>query len=266
MQHFPYATLNSPQSKYYVILEVYEKTFCGYKTAWKYGGVDKGFLSDHWYNDDQFKIHNYIKFDSQMIHSNTSVSNEDYWYSVNNCTLDSGESCPCQEIFFKKDTEIPLRYRYIRHNPMPTYQVIINYDVISIGKPDDRFFETIPKNWMDNCADLNLGLDLNESVPIVHINESIVIPIRLSSPPHRVNGNDTMILQWEVHKYGSECIDCITWQPKEFYFNIENFHQYQNLTLTRVKRGPQTIISPIARGGGFEQLGALVYLLVFRSE
>ncbi|CAF3332314.1 unnamed protein product [Rotaria sp. Silwood2] len=49
---------------------------------------------------------------------------------------------------------------------------------------------------MNNCTDLNLGLDfLLPSNPIIKVNESVIVKIRLTSPPHRINGNDTMTLQ-----------------------------------------------------------------------
>jgi hypothetical protein len=47
----------------------------------------------------------------------------------------------------------------------------INYTIIAIGKPDEKYFDSMPKNWSIACRDLNLGLlyypqrskiDLNE--------------------------------------------------------------------------------------------------------
>ena len=263
MKHIPYTTPDSPQSKYYVMLEVYQKEFCQYTTAWQYGGVTEEYLPSHWFDEGKLQIGNYVMYAYEMIHSHTNASNEDYWYSSVNCTLDSGDPWPCEEMFFKKDTDIPLRYRYIVDTPMQNYQFTHTYHIISIGKPDDRLFQTIPQNWMDNCTDLNLGLDFDYPTATVHLHESIVVGIRLLSPPHRVNGNDTMILRWEVYKDHSDCIDCITWEPKEFYFNIENFHQFQNLTVTRVKNGPQTTIRPLKQGGEYEKLRPFDYLLLF---
>lgn len=147
---------------------------------------------------------------------------------------------------------------------MSNIQFTDNYEIISIGKPDQKYFETIPKNWMNNCTDFNLGLDLNYSNPIIKLHKSENVQIGLYSPPHRVDGNDTMILQWEINDSLSQCNDCIIWKPKQLYFNIENFYQYQNLTITRVKNGLQTTLSPIPNGGGYEKIQSYSYDLLFR--
>ena len=44
-----------------------------------------------------------------MIHSNNSSPDEDYWYANEKCEIQDGSKPPCQEIYFKKNTEIPLR-------------------------------------------------------------------------------------------------------------------------------------------------------------
>ncbi|CAF4204298.1 unnamed protein product, partial [Rotaria sp. Silwood2] len=63
----------------------------------------------HWGNDSSYKIRNYVSFNSEMIHSNNSSEDEDYWYSNATCSTDSGDKYPCQEIYFKKNTDLPLR-------------------------------------------------------------------------------------------------------------------------------------------------------------
>ncbi len=147
---------------------------------------------------------------------------------------------------------------------MENYRITINYTVISIGKPDDKLFEKIPKNWIDNCTDLNLGLDFILPSPIIKLNKSAKVQIRLTSPPHQVQGNDTMTLQWQVDETSSDCKNCITWEPKQFYFNIDNFHQYQTMIVTRIKDGSETTIRPIMNGGGYEKARAFDYRLLFR--
>ncbi|CAF5105352.1 unnamed protein product, partial [Rotaria sp. Silwood1] len=83
-------------------------------------------------------------------------------------------------------------------------------------------------------------------------------------PRHRVNGNDTMILQFRVDETSSECQDCLTWEPKEFYFNIKNFHEYHTMIVTRIKDGSETTIDPIMNGGGHDKIPFYYYRLVFR--
>jgi hypothetical protein len=92
---------------------------------------------------------------------------------------------------------------------MHNLKVVINYTVTSIGKPDDKLFEKIPKNWMNNCTDLNLGLDFILPSPIIKLNDSTTIQIRLTSPPHQVQGNDTMNLLWKIDETSSECRGCL---------------------------------------------------------
>ncbi|UJR19682.1 hypothetical protein I4U23_022816 [Adineta vaga] len=266
MQHFPYATPDSPESKNYVILEIYKPVYCVYTSVWKHGSAIHGSFPEHWYyNMDTFKIANYMEFSSKMIHKTNSSKDEDHWYSEQNCTLEStGETYPCEEIFFKKDTDIPLRYIFVEGTGFFALRVTINYKIISIGKPDDKLFETIPRNWMNNCTDLNLALDFILSSPIIKLNESAIVKIRLTSPPHRIDGNDTMTLQWQVDKTSSQCQDCLKWEPKQFHFNIKNFDQYQTMIVTRVKNGFETTIRPIMNGGGYNKTRADDYSLLFR--
>ncbi|CAF3925941.1 unnamed protein product [Rotaria sp. Silwood2] len=266
MQNFPYTTPDSPESKNYVQLDVYEPVYCVYTAMWKYGSGMHDSFPEHWYyNGSSFKIGNYMQFSSKMIHAINSSKNEDHWYSEEKCSLETGDVYPCEEIFFKKNTDIPLRYIFVEGHGYFATRVIENYKIISIGKPSDKLFSKIPKNWMNNCTDLNLGLDfLLPSSPIIKLNESVTVKIRLTSPPHRINENDTMTLQWQVDKTSSECQDCLKWESKQFYFNIDNFHHYQTMIVTRVKDGSETTIRPIMNGGGYDKVRSDVYRLLFR--
>ncbi|CAF4962438.1 unnamed protein product [Rotaria sp. Silwood1] len=248
MQHFPYAIPDSPESKNYVQLEVYEPVYCVYTAIWKYGGGMHDSFPEHWYyNMTSFKIGNYMEFSSKMIHATNSSKDEDHWYSEDICTLKTGDEYPCEEIFFKKNTNIPLRYTFIEGHEFFAIRATINYKIISIGKPN-----------------LNLGLDYILPSSIINVNDSATVKIRLTSPPHRVTGNDTMILQFRVDETSSECQDCLKWEPKEFYFNIKNFHEYQTMIVTRIKDGSETTIGPIINGDGYDKIPFYYYRLLFR--
>ncbi|CAF1484041.1 unnamed protein product [Rotaria sp. Silwood1] len=265
MQHFPYAIPDSPESKYYVQLDVYEPIYCEYTAIWKHGSGMHDSFPEHWYyGGTSYNITNYIQFGSNMIHSNDSSNNEDHWYSENTCSLDSEEIYPCEEIFFKKDTDIPLRYVFVDGHGFFSSRVTINYKIISIGKPSDKLFAKIPKNWMDNCTDRNLALDFTYPSAEVKLHENVTVTIRLTSPPHRIDGNNTMILQWKVDKTMSICQDCLTWEPKQLYFTIDNFHQYQKMVVTRIKDGSETVLNPIMKGGGYDKVPIYSYRLLFR--
>ena len=45
-----------------------------------------------------------------MIHSNDSTENEDLWYSNDTCRIPVREVVPCEDVYFKKNTDIPLRF------------------------------------------------------------------------------------------------------------------------------------------------------------
>jgi hypothetical protein len=111
LQHFPYASSDSPQSKYYVQLLLGYSSLepCVYATYWKYAGNYFNAFPSHWLNGSSFEIKNYLNFTYKMIHSNTSSPDEDYWYTNETCEIQDGTQPPCQEIYFQKNTEIPLR-------------------------------------------------------------------------------------------------------------------------------------------------------------
>jgi hypothetical protein len=69
----------------------------------------------------------------------------------------------------------------------------------------------------------HVKLQLEKYIHVIYINldESVNVQVWLSTPPHRINGNDTVRIQWN---------DCFTWTSKELSFNSENFQEKQILT------------------------------------
>ena len=126
----------------------------------------------------------------------------------------------------------------------------IYYEVISIGKPDNRLFNRIPQNWAYNCTDLSLGLLYDPQILVIPLDKTSSIQLWLTTPPHRINGNDSVIIEWHPST-ASKCNDCVTWTPKQFSFNSTNFQQTQRLQITRVKDGQGIYLVPIFSGGGF---------------
>jgi hypothetical protein len=250
MKNFPYAPSDTPQSKYYVqLLNDSATPECMYQTYWKYGAGDISEFPSHWViNATSFQIKNYLNFSYEMIHSNHSSQEEDYWYANTTCELTSGDVVPCDEIYFKKNTEIPLRQTKVVYRGFRFIQTTANFRIISIGKPDEKYFDSVSKGWYNSCQDLGLELLYYPQVTKISLNKSVEIHISLAAPPHRINGNDTVRVQWNE----TECMDCFTLSPKEFRFNGDNFHEKQILTITRVKDAPQTAILPIFNGGGFD--------------
>ncbi|CAF3718773.1 unnamed protein product [Rotaria sp. Silwood1] len=249
MQHFPYAVPDSPQSKYYVQLSALSPMdSCMYGTYWKYGGNMLNFFPSHWINGSSFKIKNYMKFNYVMIHSTNSSEDEDHWYSNVTCRPDSGEIVPCQEMYFEKNTNIPRRSVEVHRAEWKVIQVTTYFTIKRIGKPDDKYFNSIPKDWFHICRDDDLEVLYNPQTISLSLHESVKVQVWLSTPPHRIDGNDTVIIQWKSINY----TDCFTLSPKELIFNIENFHERQTLTITRVKNTEQTMLIPIFNGGGFD--------------
>ena len=80
---------------------------------------------------------------------------------------------------------------------MDYVQVTTNYKVISMGKPDDKYFDSIPKDWSSTCRDVNLGLLYYPRLSKINLNQSAKIHVSLAAPPHRINGNDTVSIQWK---------------------------------------------------------------------
>ncbi|CAF1127658.1 unnamed protein product [Adineta steineri] len=253
MKKFPYAIPDSPQSKYYVELVLDPiKDSCIYTTFWKYGAKYFSDFPSHWIsNGSSLEIKSFINFTYPMIHStNFSSPDEDYWYANQTCKIDSGEIYPCQEIYFKKNTQIPLRLTQVISRDYRFIQTTINYNIISMGKPDDKYFNSIPKDWFTACKDLDLGISYYPEFAKIYLHESAKFFISLSTPPHRINGNDTVRIQFNT----TDCMDCFTISRKEFTFNTKNFNENQTLTITRMKDASQTTIIPIIYGGGFANI------------
>lgn len=249
MKHFPFAVPGTPQSKYYVQLaNLSTPNSCIYGTYWKYGGDMLNFFPTHWLDKKTFEIKNYMNYTYEMIHSNTSRFDEDYWYSNSTCQVTSGEIYPCQEIYFKKDTDIPLRSTEVHRAEWKIIQETTNYIIKSIGKPDDKYFNSISNDWFATCRDADLGVMYNPQTIFPHVDESINVQVWLSTPPHRINGNDTVRIQWNATEYD----DCFTWTPKELSFNGNNFQHKQIITITRVKKSDPIYLLPIFNGGGFD--------------
>jgi hypothetical protein len=256
MKQFPFAIPDSPQSKYYVQLLIDSPPLgCMYGTYWKYGGNTFNSFPTHWLNGSSFEIKNYMNFNNEMIHSSSSSDDEDYWYSNVTCRVYTGETYPCEEIYFKKNTEIPLRSTRVTRIGWDVLQLKTNYQIISIGKPDEKYFDSIPKNWSLTCRDVMLGLLYYPQSTKIDLNQSVKVEIWLITPPHRINGNDTVVIQWKA----SESSDSLTWIPTELSFNSDNFQERQTLTITRVKNGPQIKIIPSFNGGGFDLVPPQIY-------
>ncbi|CAF3969565.1 unnamed protein product [Rotaria sp. Silwood1] len=164
----------------------------------------------HWnFNDSSFKIDNFIKFKYDMIHSDKNTNEEDYWYANETCEIYTGEKFPCQEIYFKKNTDIPLRTAEVVRRGWDLFHVTTYYKVISIGKLDEKLFKRIPETWAYTCTDLMLQTSYNPSIVAIDLNKSAPVQVWLKSPPYRINGNDTVAIEWRPANY-SKCNDCLT--------------------------------------------------------
>ena len=247
MQHFPYAMPDSPQSMYYVQLSTLSPSnSCMYGTYWEYGGNTLNFFPSHWLQGNSFKIKNYLQFDYQMIHSNDS--SEDYWYSNETCSIDSGDQYPCQEIYFKKNTDIPNRFIQVRRAQWKVIRETIYFTILSVGKPDDKYFNSMPRDWFTRCRDDDLEVFYSPQAVTVYLQDNVDVQVWLRSPPHRIKGNDSVSIQWKsVH-----CADCFTLSPTQMVFNARNFHDKQTLRITRLKNTEQTMLVPSFIGGGFD--------------
>ena len=258
-KHIPYATPDSPEDKNYVqLIADRQDSDCLYETYWEHGGNPYNVFPSHWQNGRSIEVKSYLQFNHEMIHSTNSSDTEDYWHSNEQCELDSGEKFPCEEIFFKKNTDIPLRYTEIHRAGWKIVQLTTVYNVISVGEPDQKYFEGLPKNWSIACRDVNLGIFIYSQTTKIPVEKSDVVQIWLPTPPHRVDGNDTVTIRWNTTE---GCTDCLTWTPKELSFNIDNFQDRQNITFTRAKAGPKTTLYPIFNGGGFNLVIPVLYPL-----
>jgi hypothetical protein len=113
----------------------------------------------------------------------------------------------------------------------------------------------MPKNWSLICRDVMLGLFYYPQTSKIDLNQSVKVQIWLPTPPHRINGNDNVTIQWNP----TQCKDCFTISPKELTFNIDNFQERQTLTITRVNNGQKTTLIPNFNGGGFGPVPTQIY-------
>lgn len=251
MKEFSYAIPGTPQSRYPVQLFVqYPGLDCFYATYWKYAENTMNYFPSHWITNDSFEIKNYIAFEAKMIHSNDPPRGEDYWYSSKTCVLYTQETVPCEEIFFKKDTDIPVRSTKTVEGVHGLHVKVTNYKVLSTGNINNTIFKSMPSNWATSCRDLDLDIVYNRQSVILKLNQSVKIKVRLITPPHSIHGNDTVIIEWKPIYPTDE----LTWTPKTLLFNQENFRKTQILTFTRVAHGSRTIFSPFFSGGGFPRI------------
>jgi len=251
-QHFPDAPVDEPQSKYYVQLATgFYNDSCLYGTYWRYGGNEFNYFPTHWDNFTSFQIKNFLKIDYKMIHSTNASDVEDYWYADETCVPDVGVPNPCFQIYFKKNTDVPLRsIQLVVHGFRQVFDTI-EYQVLSVGQPDDKYFSGIPKNWFTQCTDVMLKVAYDYDTPIIKLHETKIIGVSLFTPPHKINGNDTMTIRWNVT---DGCTDCLTWTPTEMSFNGQNFYETQNLTFYRRKMSSSISLSPIFHGGAFDDV------------
>lgn len=251
MKKFPYAISGTPQSKYPVqLLLQYPGLDCFYATYWKFARNSMNYFPSHWLTNDSFEIKNYITFEATMIHSNDSPRDEDYWYSSKTCVLYTQETVPCEEIFFKKNTDIPVRSTKTVEGVHGLHVKVTNYEVLSIGNINETIFKSMPTNWLIACRDLDLDIVYDRQSVILKLNQSVEIKVHLVTPPHSIDGNDTVIIEWKPI-YPTKAL---TWTPKTLSFNQENFHKDQILTFTRVEDSSRTIFSPFFSGGGFPRI------------
>ncbi|CAF1568640.1 unnamed protein product [Rotaria sordida] len=240
MKNFPYTIPDSPQSKYYVQLLVdTPSNSCQYATFWKYGGSTFNSFPLHWQlNASSIQVDNYIKFKYEMLHSTDSSTDEDYWYSNVTCQVYGGAVYPCEEIYFIKNTQIPLRFTEVVRRGWFLVQLTTSYNVISMRKPDEKLFDSIPKTWPDSCRDYSLGLLYYPQRTKILVNEKAQVQVWLIAPPHRINGSDTVTIHWKSDEFSKK---------------------RQTLTITRVKDGPKTNLIPSFHGGGFDHVTAAIY-------
>ena len=255
LKHFPYALPDSPQSKYYVQLLTDPSPYgCMYGTYWEKGGNAFNSFPSHWLNGSFIEVKNYLQFQYPMIKSTDPSLTEDYWYANATCRADDGEY-PCEEIFFQKNTETPLRSTRVVRRGWNVVQIVIKYNIISLGPLDRKFVDSIPKNWSLACRDVMLGLFYDPQTSKIAVGQSSDVKIWLPTAPHRIDGDDTVTIQWRA----KGCEDCFTWTPKQLAFNGKNYEEKQALTIKRVKNGTASQLIPIFQGGGFDPVPTEIY-------
>ncbi|CAF1441461.1 unnamed protein product [Adineta ricciae] len=253
MQHIPYAKSGSAQAKHYVqlILNKHKgNTQCSYLTYWEYSSNAFGLFPSHWGNDSSYRITNYLNFNYRMIYSTNASTNEDYWYSNETCRVDTGEVYRCQDIYFRKNTNIPIRYSEVVQVDSETIRRVQNYTIYSIERPSDAYFKSIPKNWSDICRDGDLGISYNPDHIKLKLNKTAKVEVWLPAPPHATQSNDTVVIYWEA----LVCTHCFRWTPTQLIFNSTNFNKRQLLTITRVEDSEEILLIPFCSGGGYDKV------------
>ena len=263
-RHFPYSPADTPQSKYYVQLVTgLFSNSCAYGTYWKYGGNPYNLFPAHWNNITSFQIKGFLDINYHMIKAHNGSMSEDHWYSQETCNPDIGVPGPCLQIYFQKNTDIPLRSIALATVSRRQYFQTTEYKILSIGKPDDKYFANIPKNWYTSCLDVNLRVTYFYDRPIVSYHDYKAVGVSLFTPPHRINQNDTVTIQWKVV---NGCTGCLTWTPQQLIFNSQNFNQIQNLTFYRRTDSLPITLNPIFIGGGFDLVSPGLNNITFEAS
>ena len=97
----------------------------------------------------------------------------------------------------RRAPDIPLRTTQVVRQGWDLMQRTTNFQIISIGQPDDHLFDGIPKRWAYMCTDVMLGVIYNPQMPTLHLHETVAIQVSLRSPPHRINGDDSLSIEWQ---------------------------------------------------------------------
>lgn len=258
MQHLPYAKADTPQAKHYVqLITTVGRTLCSFETYWQYSSNEFGLFPSHWGNDSSYRIKNYVNFNYPMIHSNKSSTTEDYWYANQTCQTDSGDIFPCQEIYFHKNTDIPKRYAEVVLVDTEIIHQTMNFTIFSMSKPNDTYFDSIPKNWYDVCRDGDLEVLYNPSEVTLHQHQTAKVEVWLPAPLHKIPGKDRVVIEW----ISFLCQNCFTWTPKKLFFNSTNFQEKQTLSITRLEKSDESFLVPSCSGGGYDNVPCYIYQL-----
>lgn len=90
-------------------------------------------------------------------------------------------------------------------------QITKNYTIISIGKPNEQYFDVIPKNWLIACRDVNLGVLYSPQSIKINLNKSSEIRVCLATLLHQINGSNTVRIQQNSTQYS----DCFIFSPNQ---------------------------------------------------
>jgi len=263
-QHFPYSPADTPQSRHYVrLITTDNPKTCAYETYWKYGRNSSNYFPEHWNNQTTFQIGNYLNLNYTMIYNfNQSDLEEDYWYSAETCYDAVHDVHPCFRLYFKHANDTPLRSIQLQSVGERSFFQTTEYQIISIGKPDDKYFAGIPTNWYTSCLDTDLQLEFFADSYVIYYRTHRTVAVSLFAPPHRVNGNDSVTITWNLTGCDN---DCLTWAPQQLTFNSQNFNRIQNLTFLRIDDSDRTFIRPTFIGGGFDLVSPDLNEITFES-